>query len=121
MVKYYTLQYIYEDCASAAQVDIIRADDDVNIYNYLTDKYLEYRKTKKADDLKNFCNHLDYIIDSLARDELDLDEDCSKNPGYIKWMKKNINYEKISDVLDLGSDNDSDSIRISECKLIKCI
>ena len=100
MPKYYSLLYINCDNPNECYViDVIKINNYINIYDYLTNVYLEYRKTKNAGKFKTLCDRLDSMIDDMEHDDIDYDNVC-------EWIKN-----------DCGEDN-FDKIIISEVKPI---
>lgn len=63
MPKYYSLLYVhYEDPNSCYVTNIVKVNDNVNIYDYLTNIYLDYLKTGGAGGFDILCDRLDSMI-----------------------------------------------------------
>ena len=102
MPKYYSLLYI--DCDSSKScyvIDIIKTNNDIDIYDYLTKKYLKYKKTSKAGNFGILCDRLDTIVDYMKYDDKDIEYD-----DVYDWIKNDCNQD------------DFDSIIVSENKPI---
>ena len=84
MPKYYSLLYIhYEDPTSCYVTNFLEVNDDVNIYDYLTNVYLNYIKTGDAGIFKKLCNRLDSMINNLKEyDEIDVTYE-----NIYKWLE----------------------------------
>jgi len=85
MPKYYSLLYINCDSPRECYVsNIIKISSSADIYDYLTNVYLKYKKTNDSGKYKTLCDRLDIMIESMKYDEDDIDVDYE---NVYKWIK----------------------------------
>ena len=103
MVRYYTLINLNCDSQRDSYVDdLIALDDSINIYDYLTHIYLDYRKTNELGDgsekFSQLCSRLDTIIEKSKCATIDYDQ-------IYEWIENDC------------SEDHHDNLKIQECNL----
>jgi len=101
--KYYTL--LLANCdkgTNSSVINLVRIDPELDIYDYLTNMYLDYRSNGKMGNFDAFFERLNSI--------------AKKN----KFMKTdNIGYNKVYEwIKDNCSDDDFDEVIVEEVKLV---
>lgn len=72
MTKYYSLIYVNIDSPSESYlIKIVKIRNNGDIYDYLTNKYLKYKKTDKEYGLDSLFFRIDSIIDKMEQPESD--------------------------------------------------
>ncbi len=66
MAKYYSLVYIYADPVRGCYIiKTVKLANSVNIYDYLTKIYLEYKLTNDTGGFRVLCKRLDSMIKDM--------------------------------------------------------